>query len=68
MEVDPELIELKTSIHSCIHYDSGWTCFYMHGRPGASKCVSGITQRPCENRDVIFISKLEYLTWKLTRN
>lgn len=65
METDPELIELvevKSAGGLC--HTGSHPCYYKAGQPGDHEC--GRHNTPCKGRAIIFVPKLEYLTWKLT--
>lgn len=66
MEAHPELIELEVAQNLCHSGAHARPCYYDYGQPGSSKC-SGDANPPCKGRSVIFVPKLEYLTWKLTQ-
>lgn len=66
METDPELIELievKSPGGKC--HSGSYPCYYMAGQPGDRDCDRH--NNPCKGYAVIFVPKLEYLTWKLTQ-
>lgn len=66
MEADESLSELVTvkSPSGQCHTESH-PCYYMEGQPGDHEC--GRHNTPCKGYAIIFVPKLEYLTWKLTQ-
>lgn len=68
MEADEsmnELVKVDNPDGTCTF--KGGTCWYMDGRPGHEQCKGTTISSPCHLRDIIFLTRQEYLTWKLTQ-